>query len=113
MKKKKRRSSGNDSEKIISDNEFDDDTEYNRRKSIDERHMEEDRYAHSRRDPSPELARISALVTHPPKQKQSSRSKLSDIQINNEYIFPPYNNSPPAHIKVTYVKFHFMHIPIT
>lgn len=112
MKKKKRRSSGNDSEKIISDNEFDDDTEYNRRKSIDER-QEDDRYAHSRRDPSPELARISALVTHPPKQKQSSRSKLSDIQINNEYIFPPYNNSPPSHFKVTYVKFHFMHIPIT
>lgn len=72
MKKKKRRGSGgNDSEKIISDNDFED--EY--RKNADEQHLHEDRYAYSKRDPSPELARISALVTHPPKQKTSSRSK--------------------------------------
>lgn len=73
MKKKKRRGSGNDSEKIISDNDFDD--EYGNRKNADDQHLHEERYSYSKRDPSPELARISALVTHPPKQKTSSRSK--------------------------------------
>lgn len=75
MKKKKRRSSGNDSDKIISDNEFED-TDYSRIKNTHDQHGYDDRFAHSKRDPSPELVRISALVTHPPKQKQSSRSKL-------------------------------------
>lgn len=72
MKKKKRRASGNDSEKVISDNDYDD-NDYGSRKNVDDH---EERYSYSKRDPSPELARISALVTHPPKEKKtSSRSK--------------------------------------
>lgn len=87
MKKKKRRSSGNESEKIISDNDFDV-TDYGHRKNADDHHGLDDRYSHSKRDQSPELARISALVTHPPKQKHSSRSKciIWPIQTKNYTI---------------------------
>lgn len=76
MKKKKRRSSGHDSEKMLSDNDFDESGYGHRKMNIDDQN--DDHYSHSsKRDPSPELARISALITHPPKQKHSSRSKCT------------------------------------
>lgn len=60
---------------------------------------------HSRREPSPELARFSALVTRPPKQKTPSTSKSNrkdyckigrnDWAMLHENILPAGVSSPP------------------
>lgn len=41
---------------------------------------------YSRREPSPELARISALITRPPKQKQSAHSKCLIYCVSLNYM---------------------------
>uniref|UniRef100_W4VRD2 Putative bip2 n=1 Tax=Corethrella appendiculata TaxID=1370023 RepID=W4VRD2_9DIPT len=42
--------------------------------------------AETKREPSPELARISALVTRPPKQKPSSKNKKDDLNVSSDNL---------------------------
>lgn len=71
------------------------------------------------REPSPELARISALITRPPKSKASSKTVDcdSDLHVTDDLFLPPStanvldksprhpttsndSTSPPAHTKL-------------